>query len=151
MCNFSFLPARDPAHSSLTPLSYTCCAMRASVFLAIAAISLTACDTALTTQLAGVGPGGGSSGDSCAVTAVIVTPDTVTLRVGQTLQAAARVQSCAVSANKGVTWTSSDTLVASVDPVLGFIQARRVGSASIVASAVADASVKDAITVTVSP
>jgi uncharacterized protein YjdB len=126
--------------------------MRVAVLLAIATISLAACDTALTTQLASAGPGGtGGSNDSCAVQAVIVTPDSITLKVGQTLQPSARVQSCTVSANEGVRWVSSDSTIAAVDATFGFITARRVGTVTIVASAVADPSVRDAIAVTVSP
>jgi uncharacterized protein YjdB len=124
--------------------------MRVAVLLTIATISLAACDTALTTQLGGLGPSTGS-GDSCAVQAVIVAPDTITLRAGQTLQPSARVESCAASANEGVRWASTDTTIATVDAVLGFITARRVGKASIIASAVADARVRDAIAITVSP
>jgi uncharacterized protein YjdB len=119
--------------------------------LFVLAISIAACDTALTTNIAGLGPGQGSGSDTCSVRSVIVTPDSTTLRVGQTLQPTASVQSCASSASEGVRWASSDTNVATVDPALGFIQARRVGSAIITASAVADASVRDAITVNVTP
>src|SRR5262249_4716619 len=119
--------------------------------LAFACVAVTACDTALTTNLAGLGPGSGSGSDSCAVQAVIVTPDTTTLRVGQTLQPSATVQSCVSSANEGVRWSSSDSTIVSVDPVLGFMQARRVGNAIVTAAAVADASVRGTISVAVTP
>ncbi len=119
--------------------------------LAIACAFVAACDTALTTNLAGVGPSQGSGSDTCAVQAVSVTPDTATLRVGQTLQPSASVQSCASSANEGVRWASSDSTIVSVDRNLGFIQARRVGSAIVTASAVADASMRATLLVSVTP
>lgn len=119
--------------------------------LALACAVVAACDTSLTTNVAGLGPGQGSGSDTCAVQSVLVTPDTVTLRVGQTLQPTARVQSCASSANEGVRWASSDTTIVSVDPVLGFIQARRVGNAIVTAAAVADASVRATIRISVTP
>ena len=110
-----------------------------------------ACDTSLTTNVAGLGPGNGAGSDSCAVQSVTVTPDTVTLRVNQTLQPGAVVQSCVQSANEGVRWTTSDSTIATVDPNLGFIQARRVGNAIVTASAVADASVKGTVRISVTP
>jgi uncharacterized protein YjdB len=117
--------------------------------LAIACAFVAACDTALTTNLAGVGPSQGS--DTCAVQAVSVTPDTATLRVGQTLQPSASVQSCASAANEGVRWASSDSTIVSVDRNLGFIQARRVGSAIVTATAVADASMRATLLISVTP
>jgi uncharacterized protein YjdB len=119
--------------------------------LFILAISIAACDTSLTPHLAGLGPGNGLGSDTCRVQSVIVTPDSTTLRVGQTLRPTATVLSCASSANEGVRWASSDTNVAIVDAVLGFIQARRVGSAIITATAVADGSVRARLTVNVTP
>jgi uncharacterized protein YjdB len=119
--------------------------------LAIACAFVAACDTSLTANIAGLGPGQGSGSDTCAVQAVIVTPDTATLRVGQTLQPNASVQSCVSSANEGVRWASSDSTIVSVDANLGFIQARRVGSANVTASAVADASVRSTIRISVTP
>jgi uncharacterized protein YjdB len=121
------------------------------LLLAIACVAVTACDTALTTNLAAAGPGSGSGSDTCAVQSVIVTPDTATLRVGQTLQPSASVQACTSAANEGVRWTSSDSTTVSVDPNLGFIQARRVGNVNITASAVADATVKATIRISVTP
>jgi uncharacterized protein YjdB len=50
-----------------------------------------------------------------------------------------------------VRWASSDSTIVSVDPNLGFIQARRVGSANVTASAVADASVRATIRISVTP
>ena len=119
--------------------------------LAVACAVVAACDTSLTTNIAGLGPGQGSGSDSCAVQSVTVTPDTATLRVGQTLQPSATVQSCASSANEGVRWTSSDSTIVSVDPALGFTQAKRVGNANITAAAVADSSVRATIRITVTP
>jgi uncharacterized protein YjdB len=119
--------------------------------LAIACVVVAACDTSLTTNIAGLGPGQGSGSDTCAVQAVIVSPDTATLRVNQTLQPSASVQSCASSANEGVRWISSDSTIASVDANLGFIQAHRVGTANVTASAVADSSVRATIRISVTP
>jgi len=119
--------------------------------LLVLAISIAACDTATVTSLAGLGPGGGSGSDTCSVRAVIVTPDTATLRVGQTLQPSATVLSCASSVAEGVRWVSSDTNLATVDAAFGFIQAKRVGNVIVTASAVADRSVTDAITINVTP
>ena len=122
-----------------------------ALFLVLACAIVAACDTSLTTNVAGLGPGNGAGSDSCAVQSVTVTPDTVTLRVNQTLQPGAVVQSCAQSANEGVRWATSDSTIATVDPNLGFIQARRVGNAIVTASAVADASVKGTVRISVTP
>jgi uncharacterized protein YjdB len=124
--------------------------MKALAFI-FACVLIAACDTSLTANVAGLGPGQGSGSDTCAVRAVIVTPDTATLRVNQTLQPSAAVQSCASSANEGVRWTSSDTTIASVDAKLGFIQARRVGNAIVTAAAVADTSMKGTVRISVTP
>jgi len=121
------------------------------LLLVFACAFVAACDTSLTTNIAGIGPGQGSGSDTCAVQAVLVTPDTATLRVGQTLQPTASVQSCASSANEGVRWASSDSTIVSVDVNLGFMQARRVGNAIVTASAVAATSVKATIRVSVTP
>lgn len=123
--------------------------MRAAVLLSLAAILVTACDTALTTNLAGIGPGTGS-GDSCAVTAVLVTPSLDTMQVGQNFQPAAQVQSCTVSANEGVLWRSSDSTIASIDATSGFILALRTGRVTITASAVADSTKKGSMAIVVS-
>jgi uncharacterized protein YjdB len=55
------------------------------------------------------------------------------------------------SANEGVRWASSDSTIVSVDRNLGFIQARRVGNANVIASAVADSSVRATIRISVTP
>lgn len=122
--------------------------MRAAVLLSLAAILVTACDTALTTNLAGIGPGTGGS-DSCAVTSVIVTPSLDTMQVGQNFQPSAQVQSCTASANEGVLWLSSDSTIASVDATSGFILALRTGRVSITASAVADSTKKGSMAIVV--
>src|SRR4029077_5127484 len=97
-CNVSLRSFCDPPHSAHVPFLTSFAraprqrrrAMRVFV-LAIACAFVAACDTALTTNLAGVGPSQGSGSDTCAVQAVSVTPDTATLRVGQTLQPSASV------------------------------------------------------------
>jgi uncharacterized protein YjdB len=122
--------------------------MRAAVLLSLAAILVTACDTALTTNLAGIGPGTGSS-DSCAVASVIVTPSLDTMQVGQNFQPAAQVQSCTASANEGVLWLSSDSTIASIDATSGFILALRTGRVTITASAVADSTKKGSMAIVV--
>jgi hypothetical protein len=124
--------------------------MRAAVLFSLAAILVTACDTALTPTIAGLGPSTGG-GDSCAVTAVIVTPSLDTMHVGQNFQPAAQVQSCTASANEGVLWLSSDSTIASVDATSGFILALRTGRATITASAVADSTKKGSMAIVVSP
>ncbi len=122
--------------------------MRAAVLLSLAAILVTACDTALTTNLAGIGPGTGSS-DICAVASVIVTPSLDTMQVGQNFQPAAQVQSCTASANEGVLWLSSDSTIASIDATSGFILALRTGRVTITASAVADSTKKGSMAIVV--
>jgi len=122
-----------------------------ALFLVLACAIVAACDTSLTTNVAGLGPGNGAGSDSCAVQSVTVTPDTVTLRVNQTLQPGAVVQSCVQSANEGVRWSSSDTTIVSVDPILGFIQARRAGNATVTAAAVANANVRGTVRIGVTP
>src|SRR5215469_3681207 len=124
--------------------------MRAAVLFILASILVTACDTALTPEVAGLGPGSGSS-DSCAVQSVVVTPSLDSMHVGQNFQPSASVQSCATSANEGVRWISSDSTIASIDASSGFIQARAAGRATMTASAVADSTKKGSMTVVVSP
>lgn len=125
--------------------------MRAAVLFILACVFVTACDTALTPTVAGLGPGSGSGSDSCAVQSVVVTPSLDSLHVGQSFQPSASVQSCATSANEGVRWISSDSTIASIDASSGFIQARAAGRATMTASAVADSTKKGSMTVVVSP
>ncbi len=112
--------------------------MRAAVLLVLTSIFVAACDTAIGTNLAGLGTGGG---DSCSVQSVVVTPNLDTLHVSQSFQPSAQVQSCTTSQNEGVKWSSSDSTIASIDPSSGFIQAIRAGHVTITASAVAEPSV----------
>jgi uncharacterized protein YjdB len=119
--------------------------MRVAVLFIIASLLAAACDTSLHPTIAGFGQ------DSCAVQAVLITPDTATLHVGATLQPTAQVQSCAASATEGVRWSSTDATVLTVDSISGFIQARGVGRANAVASAVADRTVKGALVIAVTP
>ncbi len=113
--------------------------MRAAVLLILTSIFVAACDTALTPEIAGLA--GGTTGDSCSVQSVAVTPNLDTLHVGQTLQPSAQVQSCTTSQQEGVAWSSSDSTIATVDAASGFIQAIRAGRVTISASAVAEPSV----------
>jgi uncharacterized protein YjdB len=122
--------------------------MRVAVLFIFATIAATACDTALTTNLAGLAGGGL---DSCAVQSVVITPDTATLAVGQTLQPTAQVQSCTASVDEGVRWVSSNPTIISVDSLSGSITALAAGHASAVASAVAQPTVTASLGVTVAP
>jgi uncharacterized protein YjdB len=121
--------------------------MRAVVLLVLTSIFVAACDTALDPQIAGLGL---TATDSCAVSAVVVTPSLDTLPVGQTLAPSAQVQSCLASQDSGVTWSSSDSTIASVDASSGFVQAIRAGKATIKASAVAEPTVSGSLVVVVS-
>jgi uncharacterized protein YjdB len=125
--------------------------MRAAVLFILASILVTACDTALTPEVAGLGPGSGNGSDSCAVQSVTVTPSLDSMHVGQSFQPSASVQSCASSANEGVRWISSDSTIASINATSGSIQARAAGHATMTASAVADSSKKGSMSIVVSP
>ena len=68
-----------------------------------------------------------------AVTSVTVTLSSASVMVGGTVNATATV--APVGANPGVGWSSSDTSVATVDPISGVVTAVAVGSADIIATA----------------
>jgi uncharacterized protein YjdB len=84
---------------------------------------------------------------------VTVTPTQVTLRPGATqqLSASATFNPCGTppaGTSREVTFTSSDTTVATVSPT-GLISARRIGAAVVTVAAVAAPGVTQAVTVTV--
>jgi uncharacterized protein YjdB len=87
----------------------------------------------------------------CAVGAVLVSPANATLHPGDTLRVKAEVSSCLSPANEQVHWVSSDTSVAIVDSLAGFVRARGLGAASIIASLVSDRTQGAAMTLRVSP
>lgn len=118
--------------------------MRLAILFLVACILATACDTSLHPML------GGFPQDTCASQSIVVTPSSDSLHVGQSLQAVAQVQSCTAT-SQSVLWSSSNSAVASVDQNTGLIQARGVGHASIVATSVADPSIRGAMVLTVVP
>jgi uncharacterized protein YjdB len=75
---------------------------------------------------------------------LFVSPPSATLHVGDSLQATAKT-GCAVQHVLVIRWRSSDTSVAAVDAQSGLIRARSPGTASIVASLVADTVEKGAM------
>lgn len=79
---------------------------------------------------------------------VTVTPQQLTLEVGQSATLAAAVTGGAAGADKSVTWSSSNSGVASVD-ASGNVTAVAAGVATITATSVADAAAKAAAAVTV--
>ena len=98
------------------------------------------------------GCGAATSGDatytaeqpSCVLIGPTVRPSSATLYVGDTLRAAVSPPPLCGRPEALVVfrWSSSDTLVASVDPLDGLIHARDVGTVTIIAYAVADPNIK---------
>lgn len=82
------------------------------------------------------------------VTSVDVFPSDTTVEKGRTVQLTATVETGRPGVSDRVTWRSRDTVVATVDST-GLVTGREQGEASILATAVADTTVSDSATVTV--
>jgi len=115
---------------------------RSTLLAVLAATSLTACGDKVDV----VGPPSQTVGTN--VISVTVSPSNVPMNVGDKVTLAASVNAEAGVTNRTVTWSSSNTTVADVD-ANGVVTAKAVGTASIVASAVANTAIKGAAVVTV--
>jgi len=93
--------------------------------------------TALLTAVAGIGQPRPALGQAAGVQSVTVSPPRVTIRLGTAIDLRATVVADAAITIRDVTWSSSDTTVASVD-AHGRMFARALGTANIVAMSVAD-------------
>ncbi len=100
--------------------------------------SLTACGDKITET------GGGN-----VVHSVTVSPPSANMNVGDKVTFAASVDAEAGVTNRTVTWSSSNTAVATVDAATGAATAVAAGTASIIAKSVADPTVQGAAVVTV--
>lgn len=89
-------------------------------------------DGTTTTPSGGGGGGGSSSGGTISVSAISVTPKTMTLKVGATGTITATVEPTNAT-NKKVNWTTSDGKIATVDEN-GEVTAVAVGTATITAT-----------------
>ncbi|MBV7482526.1 phage tail tube protein [Bordetella sp. BOR01] len=85
--------------------------------------------------------------DAPAVTSVQVVPDTLPLEVGQTYDVEA--VALPTSASQAITWSSSDTEVATVNAVTGVVIAVDAGTATITATSSADPTKTDTCALTV--
>ena len=85
-----------------------------------------------------------------AVTAVTVTPGAATLNVGDKVTLVATVTAGPAQTNRNVTWTSSNSTVATVDNA-GLVTAVNGGTATIVATSAANTAIKGAAVITVNP
>ena len=85
-----------------------------------------------------------------AVTAVTVQPGAATLNVGDKVTLVATVTAGPAQTNRNVTWTSSNTTVATVDNA-GVVTAVAGGTASIIATSAANTAIKGAAVITVNP
>ena len=72
---------------------------------------------------------------NCITVGPHVSPPTATLRIGDTLRGAASLPPCQLNGLIPTwRWRSSDTSVAVVDSIAGLVQARALGSATIIAT-----------------
>jgi Big-like domain-containing protein len=108
----------------------------------LASAGLAACGDKVTV------PGITTTPPDLVVHGVTVSPPSVTLSVGQKVTLAASVDAGAGVTNRGVTWTSSNTAVATVGTD-GSVTAVAAGSATIIAKSAADPNVQGAASVTV--
>jgi hypothetical protein len=83
------------------------------------------------------------------VTAVRITPPSATLNVGDKLTLIATVIAGAGQTNRTVRWASQNTAVATVNATTGEVTAIGGGTTSIIATSVADSSIKTAASITV--
>lgn len=119
--------------------------VRSSLIGLLAIAGLTACGDKVEIQAPTTTP------VSNVVRSVTVSPASATLNQGDKITLAASVNADAGVTDRTVTWTSSNTAIASVD-ANGLVTAgTTAGTTTIVAASKADASVKGAATITVNP
>ena len=88
----------------------------------------------------------------CVASGAVVVPSVATLHSGDTVRVTASLRPCpGFPAFVEFRWRSSDTLIATVDPIAGLVRARRAGTATIIASAVLDPNVQGAMALAVVP
>jgi uncharacterized protein YjdB len=87
---------------------------------------------------------------ACLVSQVSVSPPQANMNVGERLRATALTRDCPGGPTPAaVRWNSTDTLIARVDST-GLIETRKIGAVSIIATLIADPTVKAAMIVNVS-
>ena len=96
-----------------------------------------------------VKPGGGGGSTSVPVSSVSAYPSSVTLSVGEWFYGTYTVVCPSNATNKNVTWSSSNTNVATVNASSGYIYAKAAGTATIYATASDGSGKRDSIAVTV--
>lgn len=96
-----------------------------------------------------VKPGGGGGSTSVRVSSVSAYPSSVTLSVGEWFYGTYTVVCPSNATNKNVTWSSSNTNVATVNASSGYIYAKAAGTATIYATASDGSGKRDSIAVTV--
>jgi uncharacterized protein YjdB len=88
----------------------------------------------------------------CGLIGVQVSPANAVLYIGDTLSVKAYVSPCYPDAQHDrVRWMASNTSVATVDSLTGFVRAGGVGTASIIATLVSDPTQAAAMTLRVTP
>jgi hypothetical protein len=91
------------------------------------------------------------TGSTADVQSVTVTPPSVSMSVGDVVTVTASVTAPASVTDKSVTWSSSNTNIATVDPKTGVVKAVNPGTCTIVATSNANNSKQGAMVLTVSP
>ena len=88
----------------------------------------------------------------CLTWSMRVTPASATLHPGDAVQASAVVNQClSIPSSTTVRWRSSDTVTAVVDAVTGLVRARAPGPVTVIASVVADTTIRGAMALSVVP
>jgi hypothetical protein len=119
--------------------------MKKYLFFALAALTLAGCEKPQTEDTEN---GKKNEPDPVKVESVTVTPEAITLQIGQkqTLEVNVLPEN---ADKKDVTWTSSAPTIASVDPATGEVEALAEGEATITATATDDSGEKGSCVVTV--
>jgi len=108
--------------------------------VALAACDQTVADTESPTDVA------------CLTWGVRVSPASATLHAGDSVQASAVINQCLGNpSSTAVRWRSSDTVTAVVDAVTGLVRARAPGPVTVIASVVADTTIRGAMALSVVP
>jgi hypothetical protein len=88
----------------------------------------------------------------CTLWQIRVSPASATLRAGDSLSAIATVNQCSgVPSSTAVRWRSTDTATAIADANTGLVRARASGPVTIIATVVADTTIRGAMALTVVP
>jgi len=88
----------------------------------------------------------------CTLWSIRVTPASANLHPGDTVTVSATVNQCGgYPPSAIVRWRSSDTVTAVVDASGGLVRARASGAATIIATVVADTTIRGAMALVVSP